>query len=504
MHVVIAGNGVLALTAALRLAVRLKPGDRISIIGKATRPGSATLSAAAMLNSFAEIEAGSLKSELELYRFELSHLATRMWPRFVREIIEAAGPGVRAECSKCQGPCRGCFDQGTYVINNTAADDLDDENFDAIVEGLVKFHEPHELVSPRSIPNYKPAQRHRATRAVYLPNEGWLNPRLMIEFLEAALLRHSQVRFIEGVVDRLSKTGATIDSVLLEDGQRLEGDKFLLATGASATDVLIRSELELPVQRVFYGVGVSIEIQSPDFPHRKCIRTPNRGLACGVYSVPYVVGPDQAHDHVLIGATNFISPKPYPNGRLTSVETLLRAGIEQINANFYRADLVRVNVGWRPTSQDTYPLIGRTSIPNLIIATGTKRDGIHLSPVLSEKIAALVLGEALDERFAVFAPERKLIRELTREQAIAKAIRHQINADYQHDFSPSKNRMSEQIVEMYRANLERLHDQVGAHDWGIPVEMLDMYRYGHAVPDGSTSPRPKAAAAGKGSRTLPD
>src|SRR5713101_867860 len=203
MHVVIAGNGVLALTAALRLAVRLKPGDRISIIGKATRPGSATLSAAAMLNSFAEIEAGSLKSELELYRFELSHLATRMWPRFVREIIEAAGPRVQAECSKCQGPCRGCFDQGTYIINNTAADDLDDENFDAIVEGLVKFHEPHELVSPRSIPNYKPAQRHRATRAVYLPNEGWLNPRLMIEFLEAALLRHSQVRFIEGVVDRL-------------------------------------------------------------------------------------------------------------------------------------------------------------------------------------------------------------------------------------------------------------------------------------------------------------
>src|ERR1700687_598718 len=206
MHVVIAVNGVLALTAAFRLGARLKSGDLISIIGKASRPGSATLSAAAMLNSFAEIEAGSLKSELELYRFELSHLATRMWPRFMREIIEAAGPRLRVECSKCQGPCRGCFDQGTYIINNTAADDLDEENFEAIVEALVKFREPHELVSPRSIPNYKPAQRHRATRAVYLPNEGWLNPRLMIDFLEAALLRQPPIRFIDGVVDRDRKS----------------------------------------------------------------------------------------------------------------------------------------------------------------------------------------------------------------------------------------------------------------------------------------------------------
>lgn len=37
-------------------------------------------------------------------------------------------------------------------------------------------------------------------------------------------------------------------------------------------------------------------------------------------------------------------------------------------------------------------------------------------------------------------------------------------------------------MQMYRDGLERLHDQVGAHDWGIPPEMLDMYRYGHAVP----------------------
>lgn len=482
MHTVLVGNGILALTAAFRLAKRAATTDRITIIGKPIRPGSATLAAAAMLNSFAEVEVGSLESELELYRFEMSHLATRMWPKFEKEMIEAAGDSLPPGCAKCEGfPGGGCVDIGTYVVNNTAADDLDDENFDAIVSALKEFDEPFEHVSPRDIPNYMPEQRHRATRAIYIHNEGWFNPRLIIEKLDAILRRYPQVTFVDGAVEKLNKSGAMIDTVTVENGQIIGGDKFVLATGATVTDILAKSNLGIEVQRIFYGVGVSVEIQSPDFPHKKCIRTPNRGLACGLYSVPYFIDPNLPNDHVLVGASSFMSPTPYNFGRLTSVESLMRGAMEQINTNFYRANLVRVNVGWRPTSQDTYPLLGKTSISNLIIATGTKRDGFHMSPLISEKIVALLYDEPVEERFAWFAPERKPIRSMSREQAIAKSVRHQMSAAYQHDFTPSKSRMPDQLRQMYKDNLERLHDQVGAHDWGIPPEMLDMYRYGHAV-----------------------
>jgi glycine oxidase len=485
MQTVIAGNGILALTTAFRLARRAAAGDRIVLVGQQARPGSATLAAAAMLNSFAEIEAGSLESELDLYRFELSHLASRMWPRFVEDIIRAGGEALPPQCARCEGLCGGCYARGTYIINNTAADDLDDVNFDAILAAVQRFDEPHALVSPSQIPNYRPAQRYRSTRALFLPNEGWLNPRLTVEALDAALGRFRQVHRVEGSVDRLVGGAAGIEAAVLEGGERLEGDQFLLATGATAWDLLQRSGLQLPMQRVFYGVGVSLEIRSPDAPHTQCVRTPNRGLACGIYTVPFFQGPGAAHDHVLVGATNFISAVPYPNGRLTSVETLMRAAMEQINTDFYRADLVRVNVGWRPTSQDTYPLIGRSSIPNLVIATGTKRDGFHLSPLLSEYLAAMLHGEPVDPRFDVFAPERPVIRALTREQAIEKALRHQVNADYQHGYSPSHSRMPENLAAAYRTRLEQLHDQVGAKSWGIPPEMLDMYRYGHARADGA-------------------
>jgi len=483
MHTVVFGRGILALTSAFRLARRAKDGDRITIVGSQDRTGSASLAAGAMLNSFAEIDVGALDSDLGLYHFELSHRASRMWPQFENEIIQAAGDSLPAGCTKCQG-CTGggCYSDGTYIINNTAADEIDDQNFDAIIKAMEDFNEPFAHVSPADIPNYRPSQRHRATRAVLLHNEGWFNPRLMLEKLENALLKDPNVHFINSMVKRFVKSAALIDHAELEDGTSIAGDKYLLATGANVSSILNASDLGIGVQRVFYGSGISLEIKSPDAIHTKCIRTPNRGLACGLYSVPYFTDPNQINDHILIGATNHISATPVLGARLISIESLMRAVMEQINTEFYRAELVRVNVGWRPTSQDTYPLIGPTSISNLLIASGTKRDGFHMSPLLSEILTAMIYDEPVDERFSIFAPERKPIRDLTREQAISKTVNHQISAAYQHDFMPAKDRMVDDLKAYYRDQLERLHDKVGAYDWGIPPEMTGMYHYGHAVP----------------------
>ena len=57
-----------------------------------------------------------------------------------------------------------------------------------------------------------------------------------------------------------------------------------------------------------------------------------------------------------------------------------------------------------------------------------------------------------------------------------------MNAAYQHDFNPGKSRMDEDLERSYAEEFARLHDQIGAVSWGIPPEMKDMYRYGHAIP----------------------
>lgn len=482
MHVVIIGNGILALTSAFRLLQRKDANLRITLVGDWKRTGSATLAAGAMLNSFAEVEYDTFTSEVDTYRFELSHLATQMWPKFELELIEAAGGHLPAGCQRCQGfGGGGCAQKGTYVVNNASCDDLDDANFDAIVHALREFNEPHRMVAPADIPNYAPHQHHRATRAVYIDNEGWFNPRLMLEKLDAIVRHASAVRLVDDEVVRIDHAGGQVSGVQLRSGEAITGDAYLLAIGAGASRLVQASALPIRMQRVFYGVGVSLQLGIREKKQAQCIRTPNRGLACGLYSVPFFESPCSASGQILVGASNFIAKDPYPHGRITSVETLMRSVTQQINQDYYSADLIRVNVGWRPTSQDTYPMVGRTSLPNLVIATGTKRDGFHMSPLLSTYISQMLLGEPCDSRFEQFAPERPLLHTMTREQAVEKAVRHQISAAYQHGFQPATSRTVEQLRQSIRADVQAVHDAAGAIDWGIPPEMLDMYRYGHAT-----------------------
>lgn len=478
MKTVIIGNGIVALTIAFRLTQRANAADEIVIIGSRQRPSSATLAAAAMLNSYAEIEAGSLDSELDRYRFELSRNATAAWRSFEEELSASVGGD---SCRFGAQSAAGRVSRGTFIVNNTATDDLEDESFEAIVAALDHYQEPYQWVSPRDIPQYNPRQRTRALRAILIENEGWLNPRLTLEKLDFVLQQDGRVTALDAEARRLLATDGRVSGAELDDGTIVDGDRFLLAAGATVSDILRASNLGLNVQRVFSGVGTSIEIKSPEFALSACIRTPNRGLACGVYSAPYPGAPGEDQDHVLIGASNFISPDRVTRPRLSAVDNLLRNVIDQINSNYYRAELVRVNVGLRPSSQDTYPMLGQTEIPNFFIATGTKRDGFHLSPLISTILADIMDGKAVDPRFSALRPDRPLIRALSRQQAIDKAVRHTINAAYQHGFAPPDGRLDDQIAKLHRDNFERLHDQVGAHDWGIPPEMLDMYRYGHAV-----------------------
>ncbi|MEZ4752539.1 MAG: hypothetical protein R3B54_18475 [Bdellovibrionota bacterium] len=60
---------------------------------------------------------------------------------------------------------------GTIILNNTAADVLDDLNFDAIVDYLEEFDEPFHYIKPRDIRGTG-QRRDNALRAIEIPKEG--------------------------------------------------------------------------------------------------------------------------------------------------------------------------------------------------------------------------------------------------------------------------------------------------------------------------------------------
>lgn len=476
MRYVIAGNGIVALSTAFRLTQRIGSSDTIVIVGPKLRPGAATLAAAAMLNSFAEIGAHSLQSEYDRYHFELSRLAAKRWPSFEQELMDAAKERLPAATAKNVVTSRGDRDRGTYMINNTSADEWDDRNFDAMVKALEDSKEPFSFVNPADIPNYQPFQHDRAVRAVYIPGEGWLNPRIILSILDQLLEHDTRVTFIDEKTQRLVKKGSAVASLETERGTMVGGDVFLLANGAAATAVLDASELGIRMQPVLYGIGVSIELKAEGHPHVKCIRTTNRGGACGIYSVPLFLGQGQPEDHLVIGASNRVTTKPALHGRIDSIEHLMRSAMKEINGYFYAAELIRVNVGWRPTTLDTYPLVGTTSIANLHVATGTKRDGFHLSPELSDIMATLMTGGTADKRLAMYAPEREVVHDIPRAAAVDMIVASLMSEQYQHGYSPSNVRMNAQVRETYRKDIEALHDKAGAKDWGIHPELVGVYR----------------------------
>jgi glycine oxidase len=461
MQVVVVGNGILGLTVT-REILRKDSSVRVVLVGPETRPGCASVAAAAMFNSFCEVDAETTGNQFERAKFLFNKSATPLWPAQLKELSEESGRELN-------------YGFGTYLVNNHHSDALEDENFDAVVAMLNEFAEPFEHIQPSEIPNYAPIPSARAARAIYIPSEGWVNPLQLLACLEDILLRSGRVTFVNQACHSLRISEGRVESVILANQEIVQGDTFVLCPGAVFSEIIARSEITLNIPRIFYGVGCSILLRTDENTLSHCVRTPNRGLACGVYAAP------QAHGYTVVGASNFISPVAEEHVRLTSIHTLITAAIEQINARYYRAQLVRVNVGWRPTSADTLPLIGKTSIQGLVVATGTKRDGLHCSPVISDHVSDLVLGRTPKLDLSLFRPERPLTRVLTRDAAINTAVRHSINAAYQHGFKAAQGRMVEDLERLYKTESTELHDQVGARDWGIPPEMINMYKNGHIL-----------------------
>ena len=479
-HIII-GNGIIALSIAFKILQQSLEKDEVVIIGPSQRDGSATNAAGAMLNSYAEFNPLTLKTKAGSAYFDISRKATKAWPKFIEDLFDWSKDGAQKNLPhKADIFKSGYFGMGTYILNNTSSDEFDDANFESIIYALNKFKEPYEFVNPKEIPNYLPSQKKRAIKSIFIPGEGWLNPNLIIEQLDKILKNHEKVSYIDSSVDSLEFKNDEIVSAKVLNGENISGDNYLIANGASAGELISKSNLEINIQKMFYGVGVSIQLDTQGNPHSNCVRTPNRGGGCGVYSIPHYLGEGMSKDHIMIGATNYISPEPKKYPRISGVETLMSSAINEINNNFYAATLIKINVGWRPTTQDTFPLLGRSSVKNLVIATGTKRDGFHNSPIISENIASIMRGNAVDNDFSIFTPERNFLKELKREDAIETIVNGLMSEHYQHDYNPPNIRMNEMVKRTHKEEVEKLHDKIGAIDWGIPHELVPMYRKGFA------------------------
>jgi glycine oxidase len=69
-------------------------------------------------------------------------------------------------------------------------------------------------------------------------------------------------------------------------------------------------------------------------------------------------------------------------------------------------ELLEARAGLRPGSPDNAPVVGATSVTGLIVATGHFRNGILLSPLTGEAVAALSVGDPPPVEMVPFSPAR--------------------------------------------------------------------------------------------------
>jgi glycine/D-amino acid oxidase-like deaminating enzyme len=457
----IVGNGAIACALALRFH-HAHPDARIAIVGPPLRPGCASLAAGAMLNVFAELEAGALDYPAARTKFDAAVAAAKMWPSHL-ELLNTKLDRV--------APVK--LVMGTHVVSNAATDALDDTNFDGIIKYLDEYKERYREIDPREIEGIKPAPHARPLRALLLEDEGTVSSKHLHRAYDEAFVRIPQITVVEAEATSIDVKGGR--RVTETTAGPITSRDVVIAAGTRTQQFVEQLGLQARIPRLVLGVGVSLILKAPNGVPKKVFRTPNRGLACGVYVVPY---DDQ---YCYVGATNYICPWEVPLPRVQAVHYLLEAAMEQVNTDFYKAEIHKTIVGNRPTTMDTFPLFGQTSVEGVWIASGTKRDGFHLSPKIADEIIAC-LGTSKQPFDGAFRPERSLILEVPREAAIERSVAHIVSTGYQHGFRLPRSNWEPMIVDGVRRRVLDAYEQCGLsnHAFGIPAELLDMYRYGHA------------------------
>ncbi|WP_040338938.1 glycine oxidase ThiO [Candidatus Blastococcus massiliensis] len=363
--VVVAGGGLVGLAVAWRAARR---GLSVTVVDDAPGAG-ASAAAAGMLAPVAE--AGY--REERLLRLGLASLAG--WPAFAAELEAASGMQV------------GLRTAGTLVVGF-------DEDDVRELDSLLLFQ--HELglragrLTPREARRREPALTPRVRGGLLVEGDHSVDGRAV----HAALLAATRGVGVELVGERVAEVvveDGRAAGVRLASGGVLPAGTTVLALGAHSG--ALPGVPPLPVRPV---KGQILRLAGAEGLLEHTVRALVRGRH--VYLVPYGDG------GVIVGAT--VEDRGF-DARVTAggVHDLLHDAIEVV-PEVEELELIETLARWRPGTPDNAPLLGYSSLPGLVLATGHHRNGVLLTPVTAEATAELLATGILPEVAAPFTADR--------------------------------------------------------------------------------------------------
>ncbi len=365
--VIVIGGGVIGLACAWRASKR---GLRVSVVDPTPGKG-ASWAAAGMLAPVTEAQYG----EEALIALNLS--SAHAWPAFAAELEEASGATVGY---------RRC---GTLAVG---VDGGDMATLEALYEFQRSLGLPSEMIGRGPARELEPLLAPGIRGGLLAQGDHQVRPRLLVESLLAAS-RQSGVSLVAGTVTAVTTDHERATGVRLADGARLGAGTVLLAAGCWCAQIAGLPPQAVPPVRPVKGVILRLRGQP-------ILARNLRGLVGGtsIYLVP------RADGTVVVGAT--VEEQGFDTTtRAGSVADLLRDARVMLPAVDELA-LVEAHAGLRPGSPDNAPMLGRSDLDGLVIATGHYRNGVLLTPATADSITQLLTDGTTPELIEPFSPRR--------------------------------------------------------------------------------------------------
>ncbi|ONI76287.1 hypothetical protein ALI144C_37140 [Actinosynnema sp. ALI-1.44] len=439
--VVIVGNGALGLFLAEELMER--QAGSVVVVGPNDRDAGASKAAGAMLGTFGEVTADSLRTPASRTRFEIGLRAHERWPDVINRLEPYSSSGFPLQTAT-----------ESHVVLNAIGAELDTINFEHMIKALDEYDKPWSEIDPKDIPGFKPRTDTRALRAIHVPGEGAVDARGVLAALEVRLDEMGATR-INQTVRKLIKDGEAVTGVELDDGHIIEAGAVVVATGARS-EALVRTVAEdLELVPMIAGLGFAMLAQrTSGEPFQSVVRTPNRGFACGLHVVP--AGPGCEY----LGATNRLVDEVSSVTWVGDARYLAQYAMQQLDEQIAQHEVVGWLSGNRPVTFDGFPMIGWLPLPGLYLMTGTYRDGFHCAPLLAQHVANELQGQpgVID---SMFNPVRRPIEIRTVEESIEEYVIHSLAAWFETGAEAAPQMTTTHLAAYYRARAREAFDQLG-------------------------------------------